>query len=258
MLATMRPDGDDARQARDDAETLPIVLPLPVERHPYAPPPEHKIFGFLGTCLVFAVAFAGLLLTFEHHFNPPPPSAPLVVSLLPLASPPETPPKPKEAPKPVEKHQRQPTQQKVVPVERPIIPVPTIAPPPPAPAVKPVDPTPPQPETAAPKTAPAPPAPQVSSNAPDTWEGRVLARLQKYQRYPGAAKSARQQGVAYIRFRMNRDGHVLSSSLVRSSGFPALDQAALDTLRRADPLPKIPPERPDEIELVVPVEFLLR
>ena len=76
MLATMRPDGDDARQARDDAETLPIVLPLPVERHPYAPPPEHKIFGFLGTCLVFAVAFAGLLLTFEHHFNPPPPSAP--------------------------------------------------------------------------------------------------------------------------------------------------------------------------------------
>lgn len=98
MLATMRPDGDDARQARDDAETLPIVLPLPVERHPYAPPPEHKIFGFLGTCLVFAVAFAGLLLTFEHHFNPPPPSAPLVVSLLPLASPPETPPKPKEAP----------------------------------------------------------------------------------------------------------------------------------------------------------------
>ncbi|AOW25623.1 hypothetical protein BJP26_15475 [Sphingomonas melonis TY] len=233
-------------------------MPLPVERHPYAPPPEHKIFGFLGTCLVFAVAFAGLLLTFEHHFNPPPPSAPLVVSLLPLASPPETPPKPKEAPKPVEKHQRQPTPQKVVPVERPIIPVPTIAPPPPAPAVKPVDPTPPQPETAAPKTAPAPPAPQVSSNAPDTWEGRVLARLQKYQRYPGAAKSARQQGVAYIRFRMNRDGHVLSSSLVRSSGFPALDQAALDTLRRADPLPKIPPERPDEIELVVPVEFLLR
>ena len=34
-------------------------------------------------------------------------------------------------------------------------------------------------------------------------------------------------------------------------------QAALDTLRRADPLPKIPPERTDEIELVVPVEFLL-
>lgn len=57
---------------------------------------------------------------------------------------------------------------------------------------------------------------------------------------------------------MNRDGHVLSSSLVRTSGFADLDQAALDTLRRADPLPAIPPERSDEVELVVPVEFYLR
>ena len=86
----------------------------------------------------------------------------------------------------------------------------------------------------------------------------MLARLEKFRRYPGAARSARQQGVVYIRFRMNRGGRVLSSSLVRSSGFPALDQAALETLRRADPLPKIPADRPDEIELSVPVEFYIR
>ncbi len=253
MLATVRPDREDKREAAASADTLP----LPIERSIYAPPPENKVIGFIGTCLVFAVALAGLLLTFEEHFAPPPPSAPLVVSLLPPASPPETPPKPKEAHKPVEKHERKPAPQKVVPVEHTIIPLPTIALPP-TPVTKAIDPAPPQPQTAAPKTAPAPPAPQVASNAPDTWEGRVLARLQKYQRYPGEARSARQQGVAYIRFRMNRDGHVLSSSLVRSSGFPALDQAALDTLRRADPLPRIPPERPDEIELVVPVEFMMK
>ncbi|WP_371432106.1 energy transducer TonB [Novosphingobium sp.] len=41
---------------------------------------------------------------------------------------------------------------------------------------------------------------------------------------------------------------------MRSSGFPDLDKAALETLRRADPLPKIPADRPDEIELAVPVE----
>lgn len=84
----------------------------------------------------------------------------------------------------------------------------------------------------------------------------MLARLEKVRRYPGAARRARQQGIAYIRFRIDRDGHVLSS-LVRSSGFPALDQAALGTLRRADPLPKIPEDRPDEIELTVPVEFYI-
>lgn len=258
MLATARVERRPIAGAKDEVYAPAGALPFPIERSVYAPPPENKVIGFIGTCLLFAGGFAALFVTFEQRFNPPPPSAPLVVSLVPLASPPETPPKPKEAPKPAEKHQRQPTPQKIEPVVHPIISLPTIAPPPPAPVAKPVDPAPPQPETAAPKTAPAPPAPQVSSNAPDTWEGRVLARLQKYQRYPGAAKSGRQQGVTFIRFRMNREGHVLSSSLERSSGFPMLDQAALDTLRRADPLPKIPPQRPDEIELVTPFEFYLR
>lgn len=86
----------------------------------------------------------------------------------------------------------------------------------------------------------------------------MLARLEKFRRYPDAARSTRQQGVAYIRFRINRDGHVLTSSLVRSSGFPALDKAAFETLRRADPLPRVPADRPDEIELLVPVEFYTR
>ena len=83
------------------------------------------------------------------------------------------------------------------------------------------------------------------------WAGRG-------RRYPGLARNARQQGVVYIRFRIDRDGHVLSSWLVRSSGYPALDHAALETLRLADPLPRIPADRPDEIELAVPVEFYLR
>jgi len=45
---------------------------------------------------------------------------------------------------------------------------------------------------------------------------------------------------------------------IDGAGGAATGELTLDTLRRADPLPKIPPERPDEIELVVPVEFLLR
>ncbi|MAM75881.1 MAG: ferric siderophore ABC transporter substrate-binding protein [Tistrella sp.] len=258
MLALVRPDPSEGAMAADyDTDPAPIVLPIPTERYGYAPPPGRRVLAFVGTSVIYALVAAGLFLSFEVSTPPPKPSAPLVVTLLPLASPPETPPKPKQAPKPVEKHEKRPTPPKVEPIEHTIVPLPTMATPPPSPAVKPADPAPPQPETAAPKTAPAPPAPQVSSNAPDTWEGRVLARLEKFRRYPGAARSARQQGVVYIRFRMNRDGHVLSSSLVRSSGFPALDQAALETLRRADPLPKIPADRPDEIELSVPVEFYI-
>jgi protein TonB len=57
---------------------------------------------------------------------------------------------------------------------------------------------------------------------------------------------------------MNRVGTVLSSAIVRKSGSFDLDQAALDTLRRAQPLPNIPADRPDVVELTIPVTFSLR
>lgn len=229
-----------------------------VERSAYTPSATNRLFGLLGTCLIFLFLAAGLLIPFEVSVTPSKPSAALVVSVFPLASPAETPPKAKVAAKPVREHHKPPQPERIDPVVSPLIPKLTVSTPPPAPAAKPVDATPIEPETAAPKTVPAPPAPQVSSNAPDTWEGRVLARLQKYQRYPSEARGARQQGVVFIRFRIDREGHVLTSAIAKSSGFPALDQGALDTLNRADPLPKIPPDRPEEIEISVPVEFYLR
>lgn len=61
-----------------------------------------------------------------------------------------------------------------------------------------------------------------------------------------------------MKFRMNRAGRVLSASIARGSGYAALDREALATLRRAEPLPKIPPDKPDEVELSVPVEFFMR
>ncbi|WP_313440412.1 energy transducer TonB [Novosphingobium sp.] len=48
------------------------------------------------------------------------------------------------------------------------------------------------------------------------------------------------------------------SSLGRSSGSIFLDRAALETIRRAQPLPAIPEGKPDELELSVPVEFFLQ
>ncbi|MFT4253629.1 MAG: TonB family protein, partial [Caulobacter sp.] len=106
-------------------------------------------------------------------------------------------------------------------------------------------------------SAPAPPAARVASNARDTWQGRVLGHLEKHRRYPGNARSRGVQGTAYIRFRMNRGGQMLWAVVQRSSGSSILDEAALDTIRRAQPLPPIPPELPDEVELAAPVEFYL-
>lgn len=127
----------------------------------------------------------------------------------------------------------------------------------------PVQPTPPDPgppvrETTAPVSKPVPPAPQASSAKP-TWQGLVLGALDKVKRYPRDAHFARQQGVPYIRFTMDRQGKVLAVSLERSSGIRSLDREAQALPKRAQPLPK-PPEdvKGETIELVVPVEFFMR
>lgn len=232
-----------------------------LERSVYGAPAGSRPKAFVFTLLLHGAVVVLIAIKWSGTYPVAQPSAPLAVSLLPLASPPETPPTPKEAPRPVEKQELHPTPPRAKPIELAISPLLAISPPAspqPSPAVKPADHVVPQPDAAAPKTVPAPSASLASSNAPDTWEGCVLARLEKFRRYPDAARSTRQQGVAYIRFRINRDGHVLTSSLVRSSGFPALDKAAFETLRRADPLPRVPADRPDEIELLVPVEFYTR
>jgi protein TonB len=111
---------------------------------------------------------------------------------------------------------------------------------------------------------PAPPAPMASppspshSNAVPDWQSRLLARLQEAKRYPESARFHHQQGVVSVRFTMDRDGLVLSSAIVKGSGFDVLDQEALALIMRAQPLPKPPAEVAGAtIELVVPIEFYL-
>lgn len=228
-----------------------------IQRHAYRAPASARLGGIAGTTLIALLGAIGCLFTWTQLTPASRPSAPLVVNLLPPASPP-SPPKPTEAkPKARPQAKEPPLPPKIPPAPHVLMPSPTpspapvIAPSDPNPVAQPVVPTPP-------KTAPAPPATQPANNARDSWEGRVLARIAKYRRYPGSARGAHEQGVAFIHFRMNRAGHVLYASLARSSGYPDLDQAALDTLRSADPLPSIPADRPDEMELSVPIEFYIR
>lgn len=111
---------------------------------------------------------------------------------------------------------------------------------------------------AAPPSPPLPPGPNEATPGRDSWEGRVMARLERFRRYPIAARARRQQGIAQLRVSVARDGSLLGLSLQHSSGFALLDQAALDTFRRAAPLPKVPDDRPVPVELSYPVEFFMR
>jgi periplasmic protein TonB len=102
------------------------------------------------------------------------------------------------------------------------------------------------------------PNPNRSSAVP-TWRTQILALLERNKRYPGGAQSRHQQGTAQVFFSLDRQGRVIDSRVVHSSGASALDEEALALLRRAQPFPPPPPELPGpRIDLNVPIRFNLK
>ncbi len=92
-----------------------------------------------------------------------------------------------------------------------------------------------------------------------TWQSVLLGHLGQYRRYPRQAERQRQQGVAYVRFSVDRQGNVTHPRIGRSSGHPLLDEETLATVRRASPVPPPPADvKGDPVEVMVPVSFFLR
>ncbi|WP_372400451.1 energy transducer TonB [Azospirillum sp. HJ39] len=203
---------------------LPEQMPEPViEPLPEPPPPEPE--------------------PVVEEPPPPPEPPPVVEPEVVLPKPPPDPPKPKpevkkEAPKPKPEKPKPPR-----PVVQQAQPAPAAAPPAPVAA--------PAPAAPAPSTAP--------SRAVPSWQGRVLGHLERHKRYPRSAQARRQEGVAQVRFTIDREGRVLSVQIDRSSGHSVLDEETVEMVRRASPLPAPPEEMAQErIELVVPVQFFLK
>jgi protein TonB len=94
------------------------------------------------------------------------------------------------------------------------------------------------------------------SVSPAKWQSRLMSHLERRKRYPSAARSNREEGTVYVRFRIDDSGNVLSVSLSRSSGYPTLDSAVLDMVRAASPVPA-PPAGVNKT-ITAPVRFNLR
>jgi TonB family protein len=69
---------------------------------------------------------------------------------------------------------------------------------------------------------------------------QVQERVQSNWHIPGAQEVLRQKGWVAIRFNILKDGRVADLQLLRTSGIPSYDQAALDAMRASDPLPPLP------------------
>lgn len=106
------------------------------------------------------------------------------------------------------------------------------------------------------RTAAAASASGASGVSAATWRARLMAHLERRKLYPSDAKARGEAGVAYVRFRIDAAGNVLSATLARSSGHSTLDEATLALVRRASPVPAPPSDANRTI--TAPVSFSLR
>jgi TonB family protein len=91
------------------------------------------------------------------------------------------------------------------------------------------------------------------------YEQKISAWLQRHKTYPSMARQLGQHGTPVIRIRIDRQGNVKFSSIDQSSGYQMIDRAALDMVKRANPLPTAPKEYPGGalLEFRIPVQFKL-
>ena len=105
---------------------------------------------------------------------------------------------------------------------------------------------------------PASPAPGLierpTSTQIVTWQRLMSMQLERYKRYPAQARG--EQGETTLTFTIDRQGHLLSSRVIRSAGSAALDAAALAMLGRAQPFLPPPAGIADEqLTITVPVRY---
>ncbi|AOY89279.1 hypothetical protein BKP64_14480 [Marinobacter salinus] len=122
----------------------------------------------------------------------------------------------------------------------------------------------PAPDTAASDTALPPHSQRVELNAGhsdmvDNYLTRLSRHLSGFYDYPRRARRLGQEGLPVVVFSFRRNGSLIEHHLETSSGHRLLDEAALDMLQQAAPLPAVPAEMTGlHFRYALPVRFQLR
>ncbi len=95
----------------------------------------------------------------------------------------------------------------------------------------------------------------TQSKAVVKFQKALLRHIDRYKIYPNMARRDRLRGTVEVLFAMRRDGTVLDIQIKTSSGAVILDKEAVETIRRAQPLPPIPLELPPHLNILLPVAF---
>jgi len=87
-----------------------------------------------------------------------------------------------------------------------------------------------------------------------TWQKQLVSFLDRHKRYPEG--QIRRNADIVVSFTLDRQGHVLETSIVKSSGDSSFDAAAMAMVRRSDPVPQPPAAVADAgLTFTLPVIF---
>ena len=104
--------------------------------------------------------------------------------------------------------------------------------------------------------------PVRSSPAPQRdygWLAETLRdRIEELKRYPPMARMNNWQGKVVLKFVVKADGTVENLEVVQSSGHAVLDEAAMETIRRASPLPLKHELGKPRVTFQFPISYTLR
>lgn len=104
------------------------------------------------------------------------------------------------------------------------------------------------------------PLPAIAPRALVTrWQSQLATHLARFKHYPDRALSRGNQGNGKAEFTIDREGHLLSSRVIQSTGSATLDDEALAMVARAQPLPRPPDGISDaELTIVFPINFIFK
>jgi protein TonB len=109
------------------------------------------------------------------------------------------------------------------------------------------------------RQATAPPPARTPPKSVTRWWAELAAHIERFKQYPQTALARGETGTAKVLLTIDREGHLLRSSILQSSGSAALDQEALAVIARAQPLPRPPAELAgDELTFVRTWHFNLK
>jgi protein TonB len=92
----------------------------------------------------------------------------------------------------------------------------------------------------------------------EAWQKAIFAHIVRHKLYPEEARKKNVKGEVVVLFLLDRRGGVSEVRVANGSGSTVLDQAAVEVLRRASPLPPPPADlRGERIELLLPMRYQL-